>query len=161
MALSCSKKISALLHGITSKHKGDFYCLNCLHSIRKENKPKSHEKVCKHKDFYGIEISSENYKILEFNQYMKSDKVAYIIYADMKYLIKKIDGFAINPENFSTTKIGQHIPCGYLMSAIWAFDHIENESTSYREKDCMEKICTSLREQAKNITDFEKKTCYC
>ena len=45
MALSCSKKISAFLHGITSKHKGDFYCLNCLHSFRTKNKLKSHEKL--------------------------------------------------------------------------------------------------------------------
>ena len=28
------KKLPALLHGITSKHKGDFYCLNCFHSFR-------------------------------------------------------------------------------------------------------------------------------
>ena len=27
------KNLSALLHGITSKHHGDFYCLNCLHSF--------------------------------------------------------------------------------------------------------------------------------
>ena len=27
------KKLSALLHGITSKHKGDFYCLICLRSL--------------------------------------------------------------------------------------------------------------------------------
>ena len=26
------KKLSALLRGITSKHDGDFYCLNCFHS---------------------------------------------------------------------------------------------------------------------------------
>ena len=37
------KKLCTLLHGITSK--GDFYCLNCLHSFRKEKKFKSHEKV--------------------------------------------------------------------------------------------------------------------
>ena len=30
------KKLSALLHGITSKRHGDFYCLNCLHSFRTE-----------------------------------------------------------------------------------------------------------------------------
>ena len=29
-----AKNLSALLHGITSKHRGDFYCLNCLHSFR-------------------------------------------------------------------------------------------------------------------------------
>ena len=28
------KKLSALLRGVTSKHYGDFYCLNCLHSFR-------------------------------------------------------------------------------------------------------------------------------
>ena len=30
------KKISALLRGVTSKHYGDFYCLNCLHSFATE-----------------------------------------------------------------------------------------------------------------------------
>ena len=73
MALYCSKKISALLYRITSKHKGDFYCLNCLHSLRTENRLKSHEKVCKNKDFCGIVMPSEKDNILEFNQYMKSD----------------------------------------------------------------------------------------
>ena len=44
MALSFSKKLSALLHGITSKHEGDFYCLSCLCSFRTENKLRSNEK---------------------------------------------------------------------------------------------------------------------
>ena len=34
VALSCSKKISALLRIIKSEHCDDFYCLNCLHSFR-------------------------------------------------------------------------------------------------------------------------------
>ena len=29
------KKLSTLLKGITSKHYGDFYCQNCLHSFAK------------------------------------------------------------------------------------------------------------------------------
>ena len=43
------------------------------------------------------------------------------------------------------------------MSTIWAFDHIENKHTLYCGKDCTKKFCTSLREHAKNIIDFEKK----
>ena len=35
-----------------------------------------------------------------------------IIYADIESLIRKIDGRKNNPEKSSTTKIGQHIPCG-------------------------------------------------
>ena len=48
----------------------------------------------------------------------------YIIYADIESLIKKVNGCANNPENFLTTKIGEHIPCECSMSTIWAFDHI-------------------------------------
>ena len=42
MVLSCSKNLSALLRGITSKNHGGFYCLNCLHSFVTENKCESH-----------------------------------------------------------------------------------------------------------------------
>ena len=102
-------------------------------------------------------MPSEKDKILEFNQYMKSHKMPYTIYSDIEFLIKKIDGCADNPKNSSATKIGEHNPCGYSMSTIWAFDHIENKHTLYLGKDCMKKICTSLKNHAKNITDFENK----
>ena len=55
--------------------------------------------------------------MLEF-KYMKPNKMPYIIYADLECLIKKIDGCENNPEKSSTRKIGKHIPCEYLMSAI-------------------------------------------
>ena len=45
------KKLSELLRGIFSKHNDDFYCFNCLHSFRTENKLKCHEKVSKNKSF--------------------------------------------------------------------------------------------------------------
>ena len=44
------------------------------------------------------------YKILEFNPYIKSGKVPYIIYTDIESLIKKTDGCGNNQESFSTTK---------------------------------------------------------
>ena len=40
---------------------------------------------------------------------------------------------------------------------IWAFDLTENKHSLYRGKDCMKKFSESLREQVKNIVDFEKK----
>ena len=112
------KKLSTLLRGITSKHHGDFYPLNCLHSFRTENKLKSHEKVCKNKDFCGIVMLPGKDNMLEFNQYIKSDEISCIIYADLESLIKKIDGYANNPDNSSTIKIRENIPCEYSMSTI-------------------------------------------
>ena len=43
------------------------------------------------------------------------------------------------------------------MSAILAFDHIENKHILYRGKDSIKKFCGSLREHAKIIIDFEIK----
>ena len=74
---------------MTSKNKGGFYCSNRSYSFRTENNLKSHEKVCKNKDFCGIVMPSEKDNILEFNQYMESDKIPYTIYADIESLIKK------------------------------------------------------------------------
>ena len=52
-------ELSALLKGITSKNNGDSYFLNCLPFYRTKNKLKSHEKVCKNKDFCGIVLLSQ------------------------------------------------------------------------------------------------------
>ena len=63
------KTLSALLREITSKHDGDFYCFNCLHSFRTKNNLQSHRKLCELKDFCGVVIPPESTKILQFNQY--------------------------------------------------------------------------------------------
>ena len=67
-----------------------------------------------------------------------------------------MDGFGNNPEKSSTSKIGEHIPCGYSISTIWRFDHIENKHTLYPGKDCIKQFCSFLRKYAKNIIAFEK-----
>ena len=83
--------------------------------------------------------------ILQFNQYMKSDKMPFTIYADLESLIKKIGRSANNPEKSSLIKIGEHIPYGYLMPNIWAFDNVKNNYSLYCGEYCMEKFCSSLR----------------
>ena len=100
------KKLSAILAGITSKHHGGFYCLNCPHSFAAENKHESHRKVCGNKDFCNIVMP------LQFNQYRKSDKALIIIYTDLECLIEKIDEYKNNLEYLSTTKVGKRIPSG-------------------------------------------------
>ena len=112
----------------------------------------SYEKACKNKDFCGIVMPSEKKKILEFNQYMKSNKVSCIIYADIESLIRKIDRCANNPKKSSKMKIVQPIPCEYSMSTVWEFD-----LNLCCGKDCIKKFCDSLIEYAKNIILFEKK----
>ena len=44
----------------------------------------SHKRVCENKDFCNIIMPPEDTKILEFNQYQKSDKPPFIIYGDLE-----------------------------------------------------------------------------
>ena len=83
------RKLSALLIGITLKHKSNFYCLNCLHSFRTKSKLESQKKVCENKFFCTIVKPSRGTKILDFNQYQKSDKPTFIIYTDLECLKEK------------------------------------------------------------------------
>ena len=129
-----------LCRGITSKKKGDFFCLNCLHPFIAKNKPKYHKKLCENKDFSSVIMRSEDTKILEFNQYQKSDKAPFIIQAVFECMIGKIGGCKNNPENSATTKVSKHIPSGFSISTISSFRSTENKHDVYRDKDCMKKF---------------------
>ena len=119
---------STLLRRITSKHYGDFYCMNCLHSFRTKNKLESHKTVCENKDVCNVIMPSEDTKILELNQYQKYDKAPCINHADLECIIEKIDGCKKDPKNSSIqTKVREHIPPGFSMSTISSFRRIENK----------------------------------
>ena len=102
-------------------------------------------------------MPSEDTKILEFNQYQKSDKATFIIYANPECIIEKIDGCKNNPENSSTAKVSEHIPSVFSMSTISSFRSIENKHDVHRGKDCMKKFCKFWREQTVEIINFKKK----
>ena len=50
------------------------------------------KKISENKDFCGVAMPSSDTKVLQFNQYQKSDKRPSIIYADIECLIKRMDG---------------------------------------------------------------------
>ena len=54
---------------------------------------------------------SQGTKILEFNQYQKSDNASFIICADLECMIEKIDGCKNNPKD--SKKVSEHIPSGF------------------------------------------------
>ena len=66
-------------------------------------------------------MPSGDTKILEFNQYQKYDSVPFIIYADLKCLIEKIDRLKNNAEKLFTAKVSEHILSGFPVSTISSF----------------------------------------
>ena len=102
-------------------------------------------------------MPSEGTKILEFNQYQKSDKPPFIIYADLQRVIGKTDKCKNNPKNGSETKVSIYIPSGFSMSTISSLRSIENKHDVYRAKDCIKKFYEFLREDAMEKINFKKK----
>ena len=99
---------------------------------------------CENKDFCNIVMPSKDNRILEFNQYQKSDKAPFIIYADLECLIEKIGGCLNNPENSSIIKVTEYIPSGFSMFTLSSFKSIENKHNVYRGNDCIKTFWESL-----------------
>ena len=117
------KKLAALLRGITSKHDGNFYCLNCRNNFLQQktniNFIKNFVKIVE--IFCNVIMLSEDTKILEFNQYQKSSKVHLLFMLILNVL--KIDGCKNNSEN----SLGKHITSVFSMSTISSFRSTENK----------------------------------
>ena len=143
------KSFSALLKVITSNHKGDFYCLNCLHLYRTENKLKKHYNVFENYDYY-LEMPKEDNKILKYNYGEKSMKVTFIICADLEPLLEKMSTCHNN------LKTNKHTAYGYSMFANCSFDATKNKSDCYRRKDCMKNFCTDLGKHTTKMFNYEK-----
>ena len=58
--------MSPLLRGITSKHEGDFYSLNCFHSNSAKGKLTKYKDVCENHDYCYVEMHEEDIKIQKY-----------------------------------------------------------------------------------------------
>ena len=75
-----------MLKGITSKHKGDSYCLNCFHSYRIKKALEKPMKVSEDKDYCYIEMP-EKAESLKYQSGVKSMRAPYAIFADIESLL--------------------------------------------------------------------------
>ena len=149
------KNLSRLL--LLSNHKEDFYCLNCFHSYRTENKLEAHKKICENHDYCHVEMPTKNNNIIKYNHGEKSMNLPFVIYADLECLLEKMSTCINNPNESSTTKINKHTPSSYSIFTHCSFDKSKNKLNYYRGKDCMKKFSKDLREHVSKIINYEKK----
>ena len=124
--------LSALLQGMSSNHRGDFYCLNCFNSYTTKNKLKEHEEICNNHDSYHIEMPKQAEKILRYIHGEKSLKAPFAIYLDLECLLKKEQSCQNNPEKSYTEKKAIHEPSGWAMFTSCSFDEKEKKLNYYR-----------------------------
>ena len=151
------KSLFGLLNGITSNHKEDLYCLNCVWSYTTKYKLEEHKKICENNKYCRVEMPNEDNKIIKHNQGEKSMKHPSIIYADLECILEEMNTYHSNPEESSTTEINKHTPSGYSLFTHCSFDKTNNKLDYYRGKDCMKNFCKDLRKHVEKIINYEKK----
>ena len=115
------RSLPVLLRRITSNHHGDFYCLNCFHSYRTNNKLKKHEIVCNNHDYTIIIMR----KVIE-------SSVCNL--CGFGCLLKKVRSCQNNPKNSYTEKKAKHKTSGYAWCSICSFDETKNRAIFIGEK---------------------------
>ena len=147
MALYCSKNtISIKWNNIK---KWWFNWLNWCHSVRTKNKLKPNKTYVKINIFVALWCLL---KILSY-QYQKPDKTPFIIYADLNLWKKKWMDVKKNSEKSRTTKVGEHIPLGFSISAILSFKDTEIRMM-YKEVKLALKILWILKKSCKEDNWF-------
>ena len=113
-----TQNISRLFTKITSTNTtSDYYCMNCLHTYRKENALKEHELVCEKHDHCEIKMPSQKSNILKYIQGSKSLKMAHTIYVDIECLSVEHNTGVNDPNKLYKTNL---YPC-----ALWLFNKCE------------------------------------
>ena len=156
----------ALLKEASSNHKEDFYCLHCFNSYTIKNKLEEHEEICNNHNSCRIEKAELVNKILKHNPGEKSLKAPFTNYLDSECLLKKEQSHNNNNINNNNNnnkieesyieKKASHEPCGWSMFIRCSFGK-KKKLNYYRGKDCIEKLCKKLKENATEIINREKK----
>ena len=151
-----TQSISRLFNKITSTNTtNDYYCLNCFHSFRTENKLKKHELVCENHDYCEVLIPDDKNKILKYATGSKSLKMAHAIYVDIECQFVKHDTCTNNLNKSCLINKNTQEPCGYSINKV--NEYKDNYHTYYRGKDCMTKLSKDLLKIGKEILNEEKK----
>ena len=95
-------------------------------------------------------MPSKDTKVLEFNQYQKSDKAPFVIYADLECIIEK---------RLMDVKIIVKIclKICFSMFTISSFRSIEKKHDLCRGEDCIKKFSKFSRKHAIKIINFNEK----
>ena len=98
---------------------------------------------------------------LKYHNGVKSMRAPFLMYADLEFLLKKMDTYTNDPNKSSTTKKNKHEMCGYSLIKHCPFNEKNYTEVyscrGYRGKDCFKKFCQDLKKLAKSIVDYEKK----
>ena len=150
------KNFSRLVRAQVTKyeHKA-YFCKRCLNHFSTPEKLNEHIEICKENSACKIEVPNQG-KTIEFKNHKKSMRVPFVIYADFEAITEKIDSATPNPEKSYTEKYQKHTPSGFCYYVKKEGNENYAEPVVYRGEDCVEKFCTMIEEELKEIAEIYK-----
>ena len=130
------KNMSRLLTSQISKHRTRrFYCLRCLNSFYTAESLQKHELYCSNHDVVKIELPNEENNTLSFNNYNKSMRVPFVIYADFEAFTQKLDDDKPRDNKSSyTSQYEKHSPSGFCYYIKCSFDESYDQKVMYTKR---------------------------
>ena len=149
-----TKSFSKLMRDISlSVHESHYY-FGCFHSFRCNSTLENIQGFVKIITFVkSIFLIKKNIKEHKYGS--KALRMNDIIYVDLECLLVNYDTCSNDVIKSHTRNIAQHIPSGYLITIL----RNQNKSTKvtyYRGEDCIQKLCSDLRNIGTELFDTEK-----
>ncbi|XP_031777427.1 uncharacterized protein LOC107981297 [Nasonia vitripennis] len=121
------KYLSRILSSQLSKsHVKSYHCERCLQIFYCKERLQMHENYCKNINKCRINLPDFKNNILKFEDYNKSEKVPFVIYADFECLLKPT-------ENENAFQLHEAYSIGYYIKC--SFDDSLSVYKSYRQKN--------------------------
>ena len=154
--------ISALLISQLNKHKGTCHiCLRCLNGFKCSQSLDKHKEYCYNNECVKT-IMPEKGTMLKFKNFLHSEKVPFVVYADTEALIKEMYNCDPNPENSYTKKYQKHEPVSFSYY-IKCFDNsvcqpiLRTYTKTTTEEDAMDIFIKWLEEDVKALANIKVK----
>ena len=145
------KDFSKLVRSQVTKDNHRFYfCKRCLNHFSSPDKLNEHREICQSKYECKAELPEPG-ETISFKNFKKSMRVPFVIYADFEAVTEKIDSAAPNPEKSYTEKYQKHTPSGFCYYVKKDDEENYAEPVVYRGKDCVQKFCSMIEEEVKEI----------
>ena len=157
------KNMSALLIFQINNYKGTRHiCLKCLNGFNSKKSLDEHKEYCYSNECIKL-VMPEKGSMLYFKNFHHSEKVPFIVYADLEALIKEIHNCDPNPKNSYTKKYQKHEPVSFSYY-IKCFDNSICEpilrtytKTTTEDKDAMEVFIQWLEDDVRTLANIKPK----
>ena len=88
---------------------------------------------------------------IEFCHGQNQFKVPFIMYADFESILEPIQGPNPAPTGSYTSEVTKHSPSGWCVYSKFAYGEVKDPLKLYRGKDCPEKFCGYIRQEAHRL----------